>query len=223
MTVVSGRDTFPPLAPFAFTLCHTGFGVSSPEKAAIRRRVLAAREALGAHERREFDRRLTARLLALPGYRNARCVMAYVSFGSEFDTTAFIGDVLAQGKSLVLPRVERSTRALHLHAVRDPATELAPGVWGIREPRLECCALADAAAVDFVLVPGVAFSTRCERLGYGGGYYDRLIPVLAGHAFLAAAAYSLQVLPALPVTPTDRSVGMVVTEGAAYIRDSQNG
>jgi 5-formyltetrahydrofolate cyclo-ligase len=177
---------------------------------------MAARDALDPPARRAFDARITPRLLALLRYREARCVAAYVGFGTEFDTTAFIADVLARGKSLVLPRVERAARSLRLHAVRDLETELAAGVWGIREPRPERCAEVGAAAVDFVLVPGVAFTARCERLGYGGGYYDRLIPGFGGRAFLAAAAYSLQILPQLPLTPADRRVDFVVTEEADY-------
>src|SRR5262245_47508569 len=96
---------------------------ANPEKTEIRRRVLAAREALAPGPRREFAALITLRLLALPRYRDARCVMAYAGFGSEFDTVPFVSDVLAQRKSLVMPRVERSTHALRLHAVRDPATE----------------------------------------------------------------------------------------------------
>ena len=190
----------------------------STEKTAIRKRILAAREALHPSLRREYAGRITQRLLALPGYRAARCVMAYVGFGAELDTAALIADVLAQGKALVLPRVERAERALGLYAVRDPQTELAPGVWGIREPRPDRCAAVTPETVDFVLVPGVAFTARCERLGYGGGYYDRLIPGFAGRAALVAAAYSLQIVPELPVSATDRSVDLVMTEDAAHFR-----
>ena len=190
----------------------------STEKTELRKRVLAAREALDPSLRREYAARITPRLLALPGYRAARCVMAYVGFGAEFDTAALIADVLAQGKALVLPRVERAKRALGLYAVRDPQTELAPGVWGIREPRPDRCAPVAPETVDFVLVPGVAFTARCERLGYGGGYYDRLIPGLDGRATLVAPAYSLQIVPELPVSTTDRSVDLVMTEDAAHFR-----
>lgn len=184
----------------------------------MRKLILAARAALDPATRREFAARITPRLLALPGYRDARCVMAYVGFGTEFDTASFIADILARGKSLVLPRVERAARTLKLHSVRDPETELAAGVWGIREPRADLCAEVAPAAVDFVLVPGVAFTARCERLGYGGGYYDRLIPQFAGRPALAVAAYSLQIVPEVPVTPSDRSVDLVVTEDAEYRR-----
>lgn len=186
------------------------------DKAEIRKRVLAARDALDPATRGDFSARITPRLLTLPAYRDARRVMAYVGFGTEFDTATLIADVLARDKSLVLPRVERAARALRLHAVRDPETELAAGVWGIREPRPELCAEVAPETVDFVLVPGVAFTARCERLGYGGGYYDRLIPAFAGRAALVVAAYSLQIVPELPVTPSDRTVDRVVTENADY-------
>ena len=178
--------------------------------------MLAVREALDPAARKAFAAHITSRLLTLPSYRDARCVMAYMGFGTELDTTEFVQDVLARGKSLVLPRVERAASALRLHAVRDPAAELAAGIWGIREPRADLCAEVLPATVDFVLVPGVAFTARCERLGYGGGYYDRLLPTFAGRAFLAAAVYSAQIVPALPVTPFDHRVHLVVTEDGEY-------
>lgn len=196
-------------------------GPSSPPpgvkpKSEIRKRVIAAREALGAVERRALSARITSRLLALPDYHDARCVMAYVTFGAEFETEAFLADLRARGRQLVLPRVERATRSLKLHAVRDPDTELAPGVLGIREPRADLCPEVAPAAVDFVLVPGVAFTASCERLGYGGGFYDRLIPSFAEDTALVAAAFTVQIVPELPVTPSDRQVDRVLTENADY-------
>jgi 5-formyltetrahydrofolate cyclo-ligase len=186
------------------------------EKSALRKRILAARDALDPAARRDFSSRITPRILALPAYRDARCVMAYVSFGAEFDTGAVLADLRARGKQLVLPRVDRKARALKLHAVRDPGVELAPGVWGIPEPRVDVCPEVAPVTIDFVLIPGVAFTARCDRLGYGGGFYDRLIPAFEGRPALVAAAYSIQIVPELPVTPSDQSVNLVLTEDAGY-------
>ena len=144
---------------------------------------------------------------------------AYASFGSEFETGDFIADALAQGKTLALPRVERDSRVLQLHQVRDPARQLVAGVWGIPQPRADLCPLVSASQLDFVLVPGVAFTRHCERLGYGGGYYDAFIRALARRPPLVAAAFSLQILPALPVSESDQSVDCVVTENAEYRRN----
>jgi 5-formyltetrahydrofolate cyclo-ligase len=184
----------------------------------IRKQVIAARDSLPAAVRRDFGALITPRLIELPAYRGARCVLAYMSIGSEYDSGAFVADVLARGKSLVLPRVDRATRSLRLHTVRDPGTDLVPGVWGIREPRTDRCPETAPAVVDFVLVPGVAFTARCERLGYGGGYYDRLIREFAGRPALVVAAFSLQIVSELPVTQSDQKVDVVITEEAEYRR-----
>jgi 5-formyltetrahydrofolate cyclo-ligase len=185
-------------------------------KADLRKQVLARRDALGETERKSLSERITARLLALDAFRAAGCVMAYVGFGSEIDTTRFVAETLSRGKTLVLPRVERGNRSLKLHAVRDPENQLEAGVWGIRQPRADLCPEIFAAQVEFVLVPGVAFTRRCERLGYGGGFYDRFIGGLAPRPALVVAAFALQVLPALPTSKTDRRVDLVMTEDAEY-------
>jgi len=144
--------------------------------------------------------------------------MAYASFGSEFETGDFIADALAHGKTLVLPRVERDSRELQLHQVRDPARQLVAGVWGIRQPRADLCPPVPASQLDFVLVPGVAFTRHCERLGYGGGYYDGFIRGLTRRPPLIAAAYSLQILPVLPVSERDQEVDTVISEDAEHGR-----
>ena len=146
--------------------------------------------------------------------------MAYVGFGSEIDTARFLADALSLGKILVLPRVERGSRALRLYAVQDLETQLEAGVWGIRQPRVDRCTEVPASQIEFVLVPGVAFTRRCERLGYGGGFYDRFIRGLAPRPALVAAAFALQVLPELPMLEADQRVDRVLTEAADYLAAS---
>jgi len=145
--------------------------------------------------------------------------MAYMSIGSEFDTAAFVSDLQARHKTLVLPRAPRGSRALELYVVRDLEDDLAAGVWGIREPRPEICRVTQVDEIDFVLVPGVAFTARCERLGYGGGFYDRLIGRFPRRPALVAAAFASQMVPHLPVSPTDQLVDAIVTEDAIYRRN----
>lgn len=187
-------------------------------KSEIRKQVLARRDALDEAERNSLSECITARLLELNAYRKAGCVMAYVGFGSEFGTARFVAGTLSQGKTLVLPRVEPGNRALKLYAVQDPERQLEAGVWGIRQPRADQCVEVAASRVEFVLVPGVAFTRRCERLGYGGGFYDRFICSLAPRPALVAAAFALQVLPELPISESDQRVDLVMTEDADYSR-----
>ena len=190
------------------------------EKHELRKQVLSRRDALSAAQRALLSETITARVLALSSYQAARCVMAYMSIGSEFETAALVSDLRAQGKTLVLPRAPRGSRALELYAVGDPERELAVGVWGIREPRPDMCRAVPPEEIDFVLVPGVAFTARCERLGYGGGFYDQLIRGFSPRPSLVTAAFSLQIVPELPVSPTDQRVDLVITEDATYIRET---
>lgn len=185
-------------------------------KAALRKQTLARRDALSASEHADFSARITERLLALDSLQAARTVVAYMSFGSEFATRRFVDFVLAQGKSLLLPRVERSTRRLTLRHVTDLQRDLAPGVWGILEPRADVTPVADLSSVDWILVPGVAFTRQGERLGYGAGFYDRLIADITHRPALVAGTFGVQVVDDLPTLPYDCSVEAVVTEDDVY-------
>jgi 5-formyltetrahydrofolate cyclo-ligase len=186
------------------------------DKAALRVAVLARRDALPHTARADLSRRITGALLAQPALATAATVAAYLSFGSEFDTADFVARVLGAGKRLALPRVNREQHRLELHAVHDLDRDLVPGVWGIREPWPERCPLTTLQETDLVLAPGVAFSSRCDRLGYGGGFYDKLLAGRGARPVVIAAAFDVQVVSTLPVGPDDVPVDLVVTESAIY-------
>lgn len=179
-------------------------------KRTMREHILAARDALPAAERDEASRAIAARIAALPAFGRARCVLLTLSFRSEWDTRPLIDAALAAGKVVALPRVNGATRMLDLHAVADVARETTPGYRGIPEPRPEQPRV-DLAAVDFVLVPGVAFDPTGRRLGYGGGYYDRLLAQLAPDAARIAGAFELQLVPQVPAAAHDLVVDAIAT------------
>lgn len=187
-------------------------------KRELRQKVLASRDALEKDVRARLSAIIASQVIALPEFRAARSVLAYVSFGSELDTSRVIETVIGTGKTLVLPRVDREIRALRLHRIGDPASSLIPGVLGIREPDAATCPIIDPGEVAFALVPGVAFSKACARLGYGGGFYDRLLPMLPGDTARIAAAFSLQVVDEVPVSATDVPVDRVITENDEFRR-----
>jgi 5-formyltetrahydrofolate cyclo-ligase len=137
-------------------------------------------------------------------------VLLTLPFRSEWDSRGLARDVIASGRRLVLPRVDRDARVLALHAVADLDVDVAPGYLGIPEPRASCASVAPAD-VDFVLVPGVAFDAEGRRLGYGGGFYDRLLPLLRPDAARVAGAFDEQVVGAVPAASHDARVPLVVT------------
>ena len=107
----------------------------------------------------------------------ARTVLLTLPFRSEWDTRPLAVDALRAGKRVVIPRVDRVARMLRLHAVADLDADVVAGYLGIPEPR-ETLPVVEPGDVDWVLVPGVAFDAAGRRLGYGGGFYDRLLPLI---------------------------------------------
>ena len=182
-------------------------------KQSIRKAVLARREQLPAETRAVHSAAITERLRQLPEYRRAGAVLGYMNFGSEFASELWVAQALAEGKRLALPKVNHHTNHLDLYWVDDPENQLAAGLWGIREPVVERCAkLAAPDEVEFALLPGVAFTRDGARLGYGGGYYDKLLAGMAQRPALVAAAFALQVVESLPQEPYDIKVAWIITE-----------
>jgi 5,10-methenyltetrahydrofolate synthetase len=188
-------------------------------KATLRRTILARRDALAPLDRARLSRAALDRIEALDVFRRARAILGFASFGSELDTRPLLDEVLAGGRMLVLPRVDREARRLALYRVASLETDLGPGTWGIPEPDPTRCGLAAPADIDFILVPGVAFDPDGGRLGYGAGYYDRLLAAWPSPLPpLVAAAFGIQIVPAVPVLAGDHRVDLVVTESRTFSR-----
>ena len=182
-------------------------------KLALRKRILEQREKILADTRAAHSAAITERLLQLPDYRQAEAVLGYMNFGAEFASELWVQRVMAEGKRLALPKVNRHTNHLDLYWVDDLETQLAVGVWGIREPIVERCErLSGLNDVEFVLMPGVAFARDGARLGYGGGYYDKLLANMTQCPVLASAAFALQIVEFIPQEATDVRVEWIITE-----------
>ena len=192
--------------------------VISRMKQIIRKSIIALREQLPPDTRAAHSAAITERLLQLPEYRQAVVVLGYMNIGAEFASEIWINQVLADGKKLALPCVNRQTNQLDLYWVDDPGTQLAPGLWGIREPVVERCErVATLNEVEFALLPGVAFTRDGARLGYGGGFYDKLLAHFreqngTHRPALVAAAFALQIVEQIPQEETDIKVEWIVTE-----------
>lgn len=182
-------------------------------KQALRQRIIAAREKLPASERLRLSHDIVAAICRLPEYRQARSVLGYLDFGAELAAELWVQQALADGKRVLLPRVNRSSKHLDMYIVQNLQEDVAPGSWGIREPVVERCIKENApGTVDFILLPGVAFTREGARLGYGGGFYDKLLAQMPHRPVLVAGAFALQVVREIPQENTDRNVGWLVTE-----------
>jgi 5-formyltetrahydrofolate cyclo-ligase len=182
-------------------------------KLVIRKKLLALREQLSPDLRAACSEAISAHIVKLEIYRQASTILGYMNFGAEFASELWIQQVLADGKKLALPRMNHHTNQLDLYWVDDLENQLVSGLWGIREPIVERCErLNTLNEVEFALLPGVAFTRDGARLGYGGGFYDKLLARMTHQPTLAAAAFALQIVEQIPQEATDVKVGWIITE-----------
>jgi 5-formyltetrahydrofolate cyclo-ligase len=179
-------------------------------KRAMRIAVIEQRDALPPGERTAASHLIAERIVALPEFAAAPAVLLTLPFRSEWDTELVARAALAAGKALMVPRVDPAARVLLLHRIDSLRDAIAPGYRGIPEPRADA-PHASPQDVALALVPGVAFDGAGRRLGYGGGYYDRLLPLLAGTAPRIAGAFDLQLVDTVPAAGHDLAVDMIVT------------
>lgn len=179
-------------------------------KQALRGRVLAERDDLPPAARAADSQAIRARLQALPSLAFASTILLTLPFRSEWNTRPLAEHALRAGKRIVVPRVDRVARMLRLHAVVDLDVDVVAGYLGIPEPR-ETLPIVEPDLVDWVLVPGVAFDAAGRRLGYGGGFYDRLLPLVRADAPRIAGAFDVQIVDEVPAGPHDRRVDAVVS------------
>lgn len=183
------------------------------QKADLRRKMKLLLKGLLPEEKAEWDRALSERVLSLPEIKDAEWVYGYMSLPWEAGTERILEELLKAGKRVALPRVSGSSMDFfEINSLQ----ELFEGAYHIPEPGPDC-PLADARDA-FILVPGLAFTPDGERLGKGGGYYDRFLSGEPDHG-TAALAYEFQMTAELPTQEHDRRVDMVVTPGRIYKTD----
>jgi 5-formyltetrahydrofolate cyclo-ligase len=181
------------------------------QKAVIRKVVLELRDALAPEERVSHSLVIKESLFKLPQFLSAQSVMFYVSFRSEVETHAMIRQALASGKIVIVPVTDMKNRRLALSRLEDFDNDLAPGTWGILEPKQEKIRPIACHDIDLVITPGAAFTTNGRRIGYGGGFYDQLLRESKKSA--VALAFEMQILSDIPFNPAhDVPVNFIITE-----------
>ena len=163
--------------------------------------------------RKEQDRLICGRVAELLEKAEACPLAAYMAMKSEPELASLMRAWLAAGKTLYLPRYDKALREYEMASVRDLTADLAPGFYGISEPRMELAGLRPPFDGDkrlIWLIPGLGFDLAGHRLGRGGGYYDRLLDGATGMKI--GVGYDCQIFDALPFEPHDIGVDYVVTE-----------
>jgi 5-formyltetrahydrofolate cyclo-ligase len=157
-----------------------------------------------------------SRLIDAACYRETPTIVLYAATEGEIDTRKILTDALLSGRRVLMPRVSLHSREISLAPITNIG-ELVPGAFGIPEPSGAATVPISALGSVLICVPGVAFSPAGQRIGRGGGYYDKLLASVGDQAVTAGLAYSFQVLDCLPESPTDRRLNLIFTESAKHV------
>lgn len=176
-------------------------------KRPIREKLLAARRHCSAQTCLYLSGLIQARFLEGDAYQQAACIGLYSPFLNEVQTELVARRCLADGKRLAYPRV--TGEALQFVEVFGHQ-ELAPGAFGILEPSGR--RLVALAELDVLVIPGVGFDLTGHRLGYGKGYYDRVLAGCCPALERIGFAYEFQVVEQLPAAGHDCRLTQLVTE-----------
>ena len=175
------------------------------DKQALRKAVREKKRAMTEEQIREASLRLGELFLRSEMYQQAKTLYGYLPYNQEVRTTAMLQQALSDGKRVAVPKIYGDEMKF---IFLDDLSQVEKGYAGIPEP------IADGPVADdktaLVLMPGLAFTTDGKRMGYGGGFYDRL---LAGvEKTPVAVLYSCQLAPSLPCACHDLPMGIIVTE-----------
>jgi len=179
------------------------------EKAALRARLLAARAALPADQRAAAGRAIRDALLDRPEVQMAGTVAAYYSIGAEPDTRGLVYALWKRGNYVLLP-VLRNDGDLDWASYEGPDS-LVPGPRGLREPGEPPRGVEAVARADAVLVPALAVDRAGNRLGRGGGSFDRALARVGPLVPLIALVYDDELVDRVPAERHDVKVRAAVS------------
>ena len=181
------------------------------DKQRLRRVIRELERQLSPRYRAESSRAIAAHLLAMPEYQAAGTVFCFVGTEREVDTRPILEDALAAGKRLCVPLCT-GPGIMELRQVT-ALDQLVPGAYGILEPPMTA-PLTDPDDVDLAILPCLTCNHLGQRLGQGGGYYDRFLSNYRGGTVLLCREKLIR--EEIPLEPHDYPIPWVLTEVGLY-------
>lgn len=177
-------------------------------KKKLRQQVLTALAALEPAYRSSASRAAREILQQQTVWQNATSILFYAPMTGELDVWPLVAAALDSGRSVALPRFNRTTRVYGAFRILNPHHDVQPGYHGIREPAPHCDPIP-LNRLDLLLVPGVAFDLHGRRLGRGKGYYDRMLANVRGTT--CGVGFDEQLVDEVPVEPHDIYLNWILT------------
>ncbi|MEH6938636.1 5-formyltetrahydrofolate cyclo-ligase [Bacillus sp. JJ664] len=179
------------------------------DKKGIRSAIIKKLNEITVKERNVKSKQIIDQLITTPEWNKANTIATTMPMEHEIDTTLFIEVCWRLHKDVVVPKCIHKTKEMQFFKITS-FEQLEKGYFGIQEPNESLCEKINKDEIDLIVVPGVAYTAKGDRLGYGGGYYDRYLSNYAGN--LAALAYNLQIVEELPIEAHDQRMPLIITE-----------
>ncbi len=179
-------------------------------KCEIRKFIEKHRKELNDDIKQYMDDRIFNSFIGHNLFKDASTIFIYVSFEGEVDTHRLIEYALKKGKTICVPKITNKDKGMELFKIEN-TDSLVPGYCGILEPPSGSEKLS-VEHVDLIVMPGLAFDIWGGRIGYGGGFYDRLLCSSSREVSKVALAYEFQVFDRVPTDKWDEGIDMIITE-----------
>lgn len=183
-------------------------------KQELRKTMRNRRRAMDARLARYKSKQIAARALLLEEVKQASTIALYASMPDEVCTDDIANALFQQGVEVLYPVMKGE--AIEFYKIASIGSLSVQGQFGIREPDVEQCPKVDAKDADVILAPGVAFDVFGSRVGFGGGYYDRLLAQKRDDAQVVALSFESQVIHAVETEAHDVTMDVIVTDEVQY-------
>ncbi len=180
-------------------------------KRGVREALLKKRSSVTPEEKKKKESAIRKRLFASVDFKKAKSILFYASFRSEVDTIKCIRHALKLKKMIALPCVDREKKELRLYKIKD-ISKLESGYMGIMEPRAAKSREKGLKNIDVAIVPGAGFDKNGNRIGYGFGYYDKLLSKSKKPVTTIALAFEEQIVSKVPNESHDVKIDKIITE-----------
>ena len=184
-------------------------------KEVLRKNILKIRKFIEEEERIQKSQSIISTLTNLEEYKNSETIMCYIDFKGEVITSDILNSDINRNKTICVPIIsnaEDGSRHIIASVLKDTESELCKGCFGIMEPKSEYIRLLEPQKIDLVIVPGVVFDEKRNRIGFGAGFYDRFLRNVRNDCVKVGLAYEFQVVDDVPVNDFDIPMDIIITE-----------
>lgn len=185
-------------------------------KSDLRKIILNKRNNMSIDLVREKSKIITEKLFLTEEYKKSKTVFIYMDFKNEVITTGLINQMLNENKHVVIPYTDTVNTVIIPVEIKDIKNDLKDSSFGYREPIAEKVKEVEIGKIDLIIVPGVVFDKRLNRIGFGKGYYDRILIRKREDTRAVAIAYEYQVFDEIPSEAHDIKMDMIITEENIY-------